>query len=195
MKKGIERKEFKGERRKVKNKGILRSNWILVIILILFVMAGIVFYKRGDVLYAPSSSCSGFISTDYDSDGINTIKYDSYCKMTPGDNCPTIYNPTQNNKYCNPFYGQVLTDDPDKDFIPTALKYSSALGFYVGEVSGQGSVFTNIKARAVSVRIGLTGTPTSRVLTSTEISKLASQGTTPSPSPSPTGSVSPSPSP
>lgn len=173
-------KENKGE-------NILKSPWILGVVIVLLVMAGIVLYNFKDLLLSP---CAGYIATDYDNDGVPAVYFDSYCKVTKKDNCQTIYNPDQNNKYCNPFYGGTLldSDDSDKDFIPNTPQYSSALGVYISDITP--NVFTDIKTRAVRVQTSSTGTPTDRVLTSTELYKLAQQGSYSSPSPSPTSTTS-----
>ncbi len=154
-------------------RNIFTRSWVFpALILIMIVLALMIVPNLNRVqLSTPTCELAQYISSDYDNDGIPAI-----CNSNGdgNDNCPMIYNPQQNNKYCNPFYGQVLNDDLDNDFIPNNLKYSSALGFYIGEISGQEKVYTDIKTNPVMVRINLTETPISRVLSSAEINKLAS---------------------
>lgn len=186
-KRGIKQGGFLGE-----GKSVFTNKWtiILVIVAVITTLFILNIIDNGKVLFG---ACLGNIATDYDNDGKSAIKYDSYCKASlGGDNCPTVYNPDQNNKYCNPFYGQTLlaNDDSDKDFIPNTPKYSNALGFYISDIAP--NVFTDIKTRAIRVQTSSTGTPTDRVLASTELYKLAQQGSYSSPSPSPTSTSSPS---
>lgn len=166
--------------KEIKKSSVFRSPLVIGMIIILIAVIALASYDLKRVLYGPvPCALAMYVSTDRDNDGFKDV-----C----GDTCISIYNPTQDKKYCNPFYGLALSDDPDKDFIPNSLKYSSVLGFYIGEVAGQESIFTDLKTRPVNVRIGTTGTVTKRLLTASEISKLAYQGTSSSPSPSPSSS-------
>ena len=184
------------KRRNIENmtgvkKNIFTRSWVfLAVVLVVIVLAVIIVPNLNKVqLSPPTCALTKYISTDYDKDG-----YHAACNSNGAgnDNCPTIYNPDQNNKYCNPFYGKTLTDDIDKDFIPQSPTYSSILGFYISDV--RTNVWDNIKGKPVRIQTSLTGTFVERILTSAEIAKLAKQGTSPTPSPSPTGSASPSPS-
>ena len=186
----VKRKEAsKVQVREVRKRNVWKNPWIVIgIVILIVIVVGIVLSLKG-VMYGPAPcALAAYVSTDRDNDGFKDV-----C----GDTCVSIYNPDQNNKYCNPFYGQTLTKDQDNDNdkIPNTLTYSSALGFYVGEVAGQEAIFTDPKTREVNTRVGTTGAVIKRKFTPTDLNNLATkQGTSSSPSPSPSSSSSPSPS-
>ncbi len=178
-----------------RTKPLSKSSVNTLIIILLIIVLGIIIVKaimNKDVLF---SACPGYIDTDsktagYDGDGVPGIKYDTNCKPIQGDNCPTIYNPNQNNKYCNPLYGKTITDQ-DGDYIPTTSTYSTALALYITDIEPY--VYTDIKTKPVRVQTTSTGTSTDKLLTLTQLYTLSQQGTSTSPSPSPSSTSSPAP--
>ncbi len=86
MKKGI---EINGK------KNILNRSLIVVIIVVLLITAVyVIAIDFGRSLFSPSCSLTEYVSSDYDKDGFHAL-----CNAdgSGNDNCPTIYNPGQND--------------------------------------------------------------------------------------------------